>query len=1298
MVTINVHSSHTVIPSDPTPTGIFPLSLCDQIKLPSHGSFLLVYTHSNNDTPISISSLTHTLKTSLAKTLTHYYPLSARLSRIHGGRFQLLCFSQGATLLEATCDAKLESLGDFAPTQIVVENLVPKFDPDVVRIEDMPLLAAQVTRFSCGGVTVGMALCRVINDGEAVSRFMMSWGKVARGEEMGGGEIPCVDRSVLDWYKGKRKKKNREGGFGHFEFLPQPVWEGRLVETKGGTKAVILKVTRGQVQKLKSKVRDFGSFTSFEVIAGHLWRCVSKVRHVGNGGQPTRLSTLVNCRRRLNPPLRSDYFGNATFPTVTTPPCCFNDVTEKPLGFVVGKVREAIEKMDDEYVRSALDYIDGQKDLNVLRDTFHASSSPLGNPNLFLVGWTNFPFFEFDFGWGKPVFLGPGQLKDDGKAFVMNDGGDGFNVAICLHSCHVDALKESNPPEFKEYTLQVRYNSTLEVCFDKQVSYGSGNWLENSLAITIPLFVLQFAIILAFNRICILAAAPLHLPRIVTDLIAGLLIGPFALGRSIYTVRHIFTFSSLMALETVAALTLVYYMFLIGLEMDLKPITRSGNKRAVIVAIVNILFSLPVGFGLYYLFLTNLGSKPMPVPTGMPHYQGALLWGITLSCSEFPEIAKILANLKLVLNENGQLALTSALTTDLFSWIFLIIAITAFHSGSVLSVLSTFIFLLICFFLIHPLAKWLFHKIGTNKDRDFAEDQVFFLLHMVLLFGLLTDGLGAHSITGAYVLGAITPKGAITSAIQDKVLDFVTAFMMPIYFAVVGQRIHMEDLALNIDWTTIVVILLLAFVAKILSTFLVCMFYRMPPMEGLSLGLLMNTKGVVAIIVLTNARDMLALNNQTFAVMILACWLMTLPVGPILAATNKLTTTSMEISLRRTMQGARPDIPLRVLACVHTSRDAAVITNLLKASNPTVKSPIQVFAVELVKMTSRPTTALIMDDSHSSSNHYSNNNYHNKQIAESKSKKNLLRMFDLEKSTDTEENILDSFNNLNQAIFAEKLRVVSDYNTMHKDIFHLAKQRGVTLILTTFYKQPTYDGLGAGTATARAANIVNRECSNMNRTKVVIENLVQEPPCCLGIFIDRGLGQKQGKEIKIAMFYVGGADDREALAYAWRMCRSQDTELTVVRLVWDNPSDAFDQTDEEYIRLFRFQTRDKGDLVKYMEAVVRDEKETIALLNKIGNLGFDLYVVGRGQGRRMSLAQTLDPVLEEPALGPLGDTLADLNSAAETSILILETQDGGSSGNDSSKEVTFEYAYFEGHGDLMLRGGHMTWRASEING
>ncbi|XP_020211188.1 cation/H(+) antiporter 15 [Cajanus cajan] len=770
-------------------------------------------------------------------------------------------------------------------------------------------------------------------------------------------------------------------------------------------------------------------------------------------------------------------------------------------------------------------------------------------------------------------------------------------------------------------------NRSLHICFKRPASHGSDSalWRENSIEATLPSFALQFAIILSLNRILLLLSSFCHVPRIVANIFTGFLLGPSALGHWTAFIKHTSPLNNMVPLETVGGLILIYYVFLVGLEIDLKPIAELHNKKATFVAIAGTIFTLPIGFGLYYMLITDMWRKTLSHKHFRPN--GAILWGITLSSSsEFPEIAKILSDLKFLLTENGQLALSASLINDLFSWTLLVLALTHFYYGSVRFFVITVVLVLVCLFVLHRFFKWLFDNEGM-RDREFFETQVIFVLHLVLVFGFLTDGLGVLSVTGAFFLGVVIPQGVLNNAMQDRVQDFVGVFMMPLFFVAVGERINVKDLALDTHVSTLVVVVVLAFVAKIASTLVVTCFYQMPRMEGLSLALLMNTKGTMPLIILCTGRDRLELDNQTFGVMVLACWLMTLPVGPVSVALTKALKNKTFAGIQR--KGTQPDSPLRVLACIHTKSDANVIINLLKASSPSVRTPIQVLAVELSKMTNRPTSSLIIRGAKKSS-------------FASKSLK-------LDETEDT----LSIFDNLSQAIFAEKMRIISDYGTMHKDILNLARRRGVTLILTTLYKQPTYDGLGAGAATARAVNIINRDHASKDEKKVVLESLVRDAPCSVAIFVDRGFSRKRSKEQRVAMFYIAGADDREALCYAWRMCKSPEVKLTVVRLVWDNPNDEFDEKDKEFIKGFVQQT---GDMVRvrYLEKVVRDEKETVRLLNKIGNKGFDLYVVGRGHGRKMSLAQTVDPVLEEPALGPLGDALTDLNSAAETSILIFQ--------------------------------------------
>lgn len=313
----------------------------------------------------------------------------------------------------------------------------------------------------------------------------------------------------------------------------------------------------------------------------------------------------------------------------------------------------------------------------------------------------------------------------------------------------------------------------------------------------------------------------------------------------------------MLPLETVGAVILVYYTFLVGLEVDLKPMTKCYNKKAMIVAMSGIIFTFPIGFGLYYLLVTDMGLKSLSPANKEKHMRGAIFWGITLCCSsEFPEIAKILSDLKLLLTENGQLALASSLITDLFSWTLLLLVLTQLHYASYASLFIAITVVLLCFFVVHPFAKWLIKAIGTG-DREFLESQVVFLLNVVILIGLVSDGLGATSIVGAFFLGVIIPKGSLNNAVQDKVFDFVSVFMMPLFFLIVGERTMIQYMVLDTRWITVVIVVVLAFVVKMVTIFVASWFYQMPVMEGLSLALLMNTKGTLPVIILYTARDRL---------------------------------------------------------------------------------------------------------------------------------------------------------------------------------------------------------------------------------------------------------------------------------------------------------------------------------------------------------------------------------------------------------------------------------------------------------
>ncbi|KAL4610757.1 hypothetical protein ACB092_08G074500 [Castanea dentata] len=431
----SIRSISTVVPSEPTPSGLFRLPETDQVKQWTHARLIYIYRAKSNNTTIPCSF--EAMKHSLSRALIHFYPLAGQLYWI-----------------EAYSEVELDELGDFAPTD-AVRDLVPKVDY-TTPIEEWPLLLVQVTRFRCGGLCVGVAISFTMVDGRSVTHFINSWAKLSRGYDLEDVDMPFLDRTVL-----RSSEPVKTPRFDPIEYTTKPpVLIGRTdanEERKKETSATLLKLTREQVEVLKKKANQdvvgettIRPYSRYEAIAGHMWRCACKVRAVdSHNSQSTRARLAVDIRNRLKPSLPERYFGNATLGTVT-PICLYKDLLSKPLSYSAGKLREATERMDDEYIRSALGFISSQKDVSGLRSNFQIqgySEAPfLGNPNISLGSWIGLPFYNADFGWGKPIYVGPAALLHmDGISFIMpSPTADGsLIIALRLQTQYMDSFKKN---------------------------------------------------------------------------------------------------------------------------------------------------------------------------------------------------------------------------------------------------------------------------------------------------------------------------------------------------------------------------------------------------------------------------------------------------------------------------------------------------------------------------------------------------------------------------------------------------------------------------------------------------------------------------------------------------------------------------------------------------------------------------------------------------------------------------------------------------------------------------------------
>ncbi|XP_073052066.1 LOW QUALITY PROTEIN: cation/H(+) antiporter 15-like [Primulina eburnea] len=789
------------------------------------------------------------------------------------------------------------------------------------------------------------------------------------------------------------------------------------------------------------------------------------------------------------------------------------------------------------------------------------------------------------------------------------------------------------------------------ICYAPTMITTNGIWQgDNPLDYSLPLFILQLSLVVVITRILVFVLKPFRQPRVISEILGGVILGPSLLGQSTRFANTIFPLRSVMVLETMANVGLLYFLFLVGVEMDIAVIRRSG-KKALVIAAAGMVLPFLVGFA--FSFILHSDTHILKMGTFV------LFLGVSLSVTAFPVLARILAELKLLNTDIGRIAMSAALINDMFAWILLAFAIAmaeneAMSLASVWVILSSVAFVIFCVYVVRPVISWLIRR--TPEGESISEFYICLILTGVMISGFITDAIGTHSVFGAFVFGLVVPNGPLGVTLIEKLEDFVSGLLLPLFFAISGLKTDITLITGVKTWAILAVIIVLACAGKIAGTLLVALYYKMPFNEGLALGFLMNTKGLVEIIVLNVGKDQKVLDDQSFSVMVVAAVVMTSIIAPVVIKIYRPARKFIPYK-RRTIQRTKRDGEFRVLVCVHSPRNVPTVINLLEASHPTKKSPIGAYILHLVELTGRASAMLIVHNTRKSGRPA------------------------LNRTQAQSDHIINAFENFEQHagfVSVNPLTAISPYSTMHEDICSVSEDKRVALIIIPFHKQQTVDG--GMESTNPAFQTIN-------------QNVLANAPCSVGILVDRGLNgstRLAANQVThhVAVLFFGGADDREALAYAWRMCEHPRISLSVLRflpgesiveptqegrlnqngrqiltVVTDN--DREKQLDEDYINEFRARTMHDSSVV-YTEKVVNHGEETVAAIRSIDTI-HDLFIVGRGQGIVSSVTAGLTDWSECPELGAIGDLLASSDFAATYSVLVVQ-----------------QYVGMEAHGDAII--------------
>ncbi|GLJ22649.1 hypothetical protein SUGI_0426620 [Cryptomeria japonica] len=411
---VTVTGSMIVKPVKSTPSHQLWVSNIDLVMVRGHSPVAYIY----RAPPNGDSDVAEILRDALSKVLMDFYPLAGRLVVDASGRIAVDCNGEGALFVQAVTDSSIDDFGYFtSPAQLT--TLVPSATYEN-GITTFPLLMIQVTKFKCGGFALGTAIQHILSDGASSLHFVNSLCDVARGLQV--HLLPHLDRSPL------RSRNPPIVSFSHQEYAPPPTL---LHQEKDDEKATVgaFNLSKAQVSDLKAKARDNPlnkTYSTFVSLAAHIWKCCTTARGLVEN-QRSKLYIPVDGRDRLSkPPLPCGYFGNAVF--MATPIAIAGEIVSNPLWYSAEKIHESIAKIDDEYLRSGLDFLELQPDLNVVvrrNDMFKC-------PNLCINSWTGLPFYDADFGCGSPSVMGPAATPPEGHCRILPVPTKDGSVSVCL--------------------------------------------------------------------------------------------------------------------------------------------------------------------------------------------------------------------------------------------------------------------------------------------------------------------------------------------------------------------------------------------------------------------------------------------------------------------------------------------------------------------------------------------------------------------------------------------------------------------------------------------------------------------------------------------------------------------------------------------------------------------------------------------------------------------------------------------------------------------------------------------------
>jgi len=419
---------------------------------------------------------------------------------------------------------------------------------------------------------------------------------------------------------------------------------------------------------------------------------------------------------------------------------------------------------------------------------------------------------------------------------------------------------------------------------------GESHWTEflNTLSqnFTHPLALLlaQIITIILAARLLGWLCKKIGQPTVIGEILAGIILGPSFIGMYFPGFSAaVFPVQSLGNLQFLSQIGLILFMFMVGMELDMKTL-KSKAQDAVVISHASIIIPFTLGMGLAYFIYSFFA------PPGIQFLSFALFLGIAMSITAFPVLARIVQERGIHKTRLGAIVITCAAVDDITAWCILAAVIAIVKAGSfgssIYVILMAVGYVLFMFYGVKPFLKRVGDLYPSRENMSKPIVAIFFLT--LIISSYATEMIGIHALFGAFMAGTIMPDNVkFRNILIEKIEDVALVLLLPLFFVYTGLRTEIGLLNDPFLWKITGLIILVAVTGKFIGSALAAKFVGQNWRDSLSIGALMNTRGLMELVVLNIGYDLGVLNPQIFTMMVIMALVTTFMTGPALDLINR---------------------------------------------------------------------------------------------------------------------------------------------------------------------------------------------------------------------------------------------------------------------------------------------------------------------------------------------------------------------------------------------------------------------------